>query len=69
MKIRIEKGEEYPVYSVVGVNEYGNLIKSEVSQEQIDKWNKVLEIYNEMQNELKILYEKNSKFNILFNRL
>ena len=69
MIIRIEKGEQYPVYSVVEVNRYGNLIKSEVSQEQIDKWNKVLEIYNEMQNELKILYEKNSKFNILFNRL
>ena len=65
MKIRIEKGEEYPVYSVVGVNEYGNLIKSEVSQEQIDKWNKVLEAYAEMQEELEVLYDKNDKFNRL----
>lgn len=65
MIIRIEKGEEYPVYSVVNEDEYGILIKSEVSQEQIDKWNKVLEAYNEMQRELEVLYDKNDKFNKL----
>ncbi len=65
MIIRIEKGEEYPVYSVVNKDKYGILIKSEVSQEQIDKWNKVLEAYNEMQRELEVLYDKNDKFNKL----
>jgi cell shape-determining protein MreC len=69
MIIRIEEGEQYPVYRVKEEDDYGDLVKSEVSQEQIDKWNKALEIYNEMQNELKTLYEKNSKFNMLFNRL
>ncbi len=58
MKICLSKSESYPDYDFSKKNLRYYTVWAEVSEEQIDKWDKIKLDYAKMQRELEELYEK-----------
>lgn len=54
MKVRIDADERYPTYSIR--EKYGHEV--EVTPEQVERWTKAEEAYNEAQEEMDVLWER-----------
>jgi hypothetical protein len=61
MKIYLSRRQKYPDYDFSKNNLTYYPACTEVSGEQIDKWNKIKLNYKEMQRELEDIYEKYEK--------
>jgi len=57
MKVCLDKGEEYPVYTFTECKEHDNCRTiAEIDRETFRKWQKICEDYNTMQRNLHAMY-------------